>query len=64
VDEQDLVDEIHVLEEDGAHEAIEIAAGNEAVTLKYGGHRQTPFVSRMKMGWRSQDVVHHTAQYC
>jgi hypothetical protein len=41
VDEQDVVDQVEVLEEDGAHEAVEVAAGYKAVTFGNGGHRHT-----------------------
>ena len=49
MDEQDVVDQVQVLEEDGAYEAIEIAAGDEAVTLGNGRHWQTPF--RYESAW-------------
>jgi hypothetical protein len=33
VDEQDVVDQVQVLEQDGADQAVEIAAGDKAVAL-------------------------------
>jgi hypothetical protein len=34
VDEQDVVDQVQVLEQDGANQAVEVAAGNETVSFK------------------------------
>jgi hypothetical protein len=45
MDEQDVIDQVQVLEQDGANQAVEVAAGNEAVALGNGGHRLYPFIS-------------------
>jgi hypothetical protein len=54
-----------VLEQDGADQAVEIAAGDKAVALGNGGHGQplSLQVERIK-GWRSQGNLHHTLQFC
>jgi hypothetical protein len=38
MDEQDVIDQVQVLEQDGADQAIEVTAGNEAEALGNGRH--------------------------
>jgi hypothetical protein len=41
MDEQDVIDQVQVSQQDGADEAVEVAAGNEAVACRKGRHRQS-----------------------
>jgi hypothetical protein len=63
MDEQDVVDHVQVPEQDGTDQAVEVAAGDEAVALGSSRHGFTlSFHEERIMGWRSQVFVHNTLQ--